>query len=47
LVARKWGVEDILAERFWSKVERGRDCWVWQGSRVAPGYGTIKLEDRL
>lgn len=30
--------EDI-AERFWSRVQRGPDCWTWTGSRLPSGYG--------
>lgn len=26
-------------ERFWSKVRRGRGCWVWMGRRDKDGYG--------
>lgn len=34
-----------LAERFWSKVERGEPeaCWEWQGARKASGYGNLSL----
>jgi len=27
------------AARFWAKVARGNDCWLWQGGRNARGYG--------
>jgi hypothetical protein len=27
--------------RFWSKVERRGECWVWTGSKDAHGYGRI------
>ena len=28
-----------MEARFWSKVERGPDCWVWSGGRSGKGYG--------
>lgn len=31
-----------LEERFWSKVVKGRSCWVWNGA-TASGYGRIKV----
>lgn len=36
---------ETLAERFWAKVAiRGTDqCWLWQGTRNASGYGMFRL----
>ena len=34
-----------LAERFWSKVDAGGDCWEWTGARAA-GYGRFNVEKR-
>lgn len=31
------------SERFWSRVERGPDCWNWQGRLGTSGYGQIKI----
>jgi len=31
-------------ERFWARVDRGGDCWVWQGARMRNGYGVVKVE---
>lgn len=35
----------VLAERFWSKVDRRGpdDCWEWQGYRLSSGYGQIRI----
>lgn len=33
-----------LAERFWEKVDKSGDCWLWTGSLDAYGYGEIKLD---
>lgn len=30
-----------LAERFWAKVRRTDDCWIWMGARNSAGYGNI------
>lgn len=37
------GNERTLAERFWSKVDKGGpdDCWIWTGSRNQLGYGQM------
>jgi hypothetical protein len=29
--------------RFWSKVQKGPDCWTWAGSRSAKGYGRLNV----
>ncbi len=29
------------AERFWAKVDKSGDCWVWTGSRFSNGYGYV------
>jgi hypothetical protein len=31
-----------LAERFWRKVDKTGDCWVWQGKKNLAGYGQIQ-----
>lgn len=28
-------------ERFWEKVDKGSDCWVWVGAKTLSGYGTF------
>lgn len=28
--------------RFWSKVQMGPSCWVWEGARNRGGYGTFR-----
>lgn len=33
-----------LAERFWSRVDKSEDCWVWTGPIAANGYGRVANE---
>jgi HNH endonuclease len=33
-----------LTERFWEKVEKTDDCWLWLGNLNGNGYGYTKLE---
>lgn len=28
-----------VVERFWAKVDRSGDCWVWTANKVGTGYG--------
>lgn len=35
-----------VAERFWSYVQRGDECWTWIGARDANGYGRLSLPGR-
>lgn len=30
-------------ERFWSRVDKGSDCWVWNGTKIWNGYGRLKV----
>lgn len=30
-----------LKEKFWRNVQKGRDCWEWQGTLRPDGYGVI------
>lgn len=32
-------------ERFWAKVDKSADCWMWTGATVA-GYGIFRLNSR-
>lgn len=33
-------------ERFWSKVDRSGDCWLWMASLDGKGYGQFRLDGR-
>lgn len=40
-------MEQEFAQRFWSKVERGPECWIWLGAKTTGGNGAFKVEGRL
>jgi len=33
-------------ERFWSKVDKSGDCWLWFGTRTPDGYGRFGIAGR-
>lgn len=37
---------DDDARRFWAKVDRSGDCWLWLGSRDSRGYGRFGVRGR-
>jgi hypothetical protein len=42
----KWQVRDV-AERFWEKVDKSGDCWLWTaGCLTAGGYGSIRINGK-
>lgn len=36
-----------LSVRFWSKVDKSGECWVWTGARLPTGYGTVGIVSDL
>jgi hypothetical protein len=36
---RERGIE----ERFWSKVDKSGDCWIWTAAKYGNGYGSFRL----
>lgn len=37
-------ITPIAAERFWARVDKSGDCWLWTGIRVkSTGYGLLSL----
>lgn len=38
-------VEDIVV-RFWQKVDRSGDCWIWTAYRQRAGYGQLTVNRR-
>lgn len=35
-----------LAERFWEKVDKSGDCWIWTASVMKTGYGCIRIDKK-
>ena len=33
--------------RFWEKVKKDQDCWVWLGSKTPNGYGQFSIKRKL
>lgn len=36
-----------LADRFWSKVDKSGECWIWTASLTSTGYGQFSRSRRL
>lgn len=36
-----------IQERFWKKVDKREDCWVWVAAHDIAGYGRIKIDGKL
>lgn len=34
-------------KRFWSKVNKTSECWIWTGARSTKGYGRFKIRGKL
>jgi len=45
---RKTGSTELPTpeQKFWAKVKRGDDCWLWTGARTQKGYGQVTLKGR-
>lgn len=35
-----------LRDRFWPRVDKSGDCWVWIGGRIPQGYGAVWVDGR-
>lgn len=36
-----------VADRFWSKVDKADDCWIWTGGKTYGGYGVFCLDGQM
>lgn len=39
-------INRVNADRFWSKVDKSGECWVWTAAKIPPGYGTFTVDNR-
>lgn len=35
-----------FSNRFWARVDKSGDCWLWTGAKTKAGYGTTRLPRR-
>lgn len=42
----RWSQRPTLAERFWAKVDKTADCWIWTAGVFSTGYGQIKRDGK-
>ncbi len=36
-------LDEIVIERFWAKVDKTEDCWLWTASLNSGGYGQFRI----
>jgi hypothetical protein len=36
-------IDDKILDRFWTKVDKTEDCWLWTRARVPRGYGVFSV----
>ena len=36
-----------VSDRFWNKVDKSGDCWLWTASKSRHGYGFFRVEGKL
>lgn len=34
------------SERFWARVDKSDECWIWLGAKAAGGYGRVVVDGR-
>jgi len=39
--------DDKFLARFWEKVDKTGDCWLWLACKDKDGYGQIRLNDKM
>lgn len=36
-------IDEATADRFWARVDRSGDCWIWTGAKIYKGYGVVTI----
>lgn len=47
IIVRRADMSDKDIARFWAKVDKSGDCWIWQATADRHGYGHIWLNGKL
>jgi hypothetical protein len=42
-ILRTMNITDRIVERFWSKVDKSGDCWLWKAGKLPRGYGQFGI----
>jgi hypothetical protein len=40
-------IDEVAERRFWAKVEKTEDCWIWTGARNPDGYGNVGIRKKF
>lgn len=40
-------MSDILASRFWQRVDKSAGCWLWTAAKSKAGYGQIRCDGKV
>lgn len=43
---RETGTVEEEAGIFWTRVQKGEGCWLWQAGKIQPGYGAMHFQGR-
>lgn len=36
-----------ISDRFWSKVDKTENCWLWRGAKYRGGYGAFRIDSNI
>jgi hypothetical protein len=39
-------IDDTTLQRFWARVDKSGDCWIWTGARASTGYGHFSTKGK-
>lgn len=40
-------LDEVHLKRFWDKVDKSGDCWVWTACKCSSGYGNFSVSGRI